>query len=154
MHLRLYGNVIVRRQGTRVKRDLWFCGGSTQRFRRSLRKWPEVYTCALVCASISLKGIAGPACVYAGECVVERVREWRWLALEAKWEKKCVPCAFWPRWEICSRKKLTLSLISFCLWRRRIAALPSHGRAACVAATCSSIFREVTSGYAVGSPRT
>ena len=29
---------------------LWSCGGSMQSFRRSLRKWPDVYTCALVCA--------------------------------------------------------------------------------------------------------
>ena len=57
------------------------------------------------------------------------------------------------------QEKLTLSLMSCCLWRSEVwggnATLPSHGRVACVAATCSYIFREVTSGYGVGlvSPR-
>ena len=42
-----------------VKLDLWLCGGSTQSFRRSLPKWPEV--------SISLG--EWPACVCAwGVC--------------------------------------------------------------------------------------
>ena len=39
-----------------LKRDFffffWFYGGSTQSFRRSLCKWPEVYTCALVCVDL------------------------------------------------------------------------------------------------------
>ena len=47
---------------------LQLCGGSTQSSCSSLHKWPDVYACALVCASSHM-------CVW-GECVVEgEVRE-------------------------------------------------------------------------------
>ena len=51
LHLKGRWRVLLYRQGCRFLPVLWFCRGSTQSFRRSLRKWTDVYTCALVCAS-------------------------------------------------------------------------------------------------------
>ena len=46
-----------------------------QSFRHSLGKWAQVYSCALVCAPISLREWQGRHVCVRGECVVERVTE-------------------------------------------------------------------------------